>query len=133
MRTSVAVAALLVTVGCGTVTAHSGGSSGDGARSGIRGVATAGPTCPVQVAGQPCPDRPLRAVVTVTRSGSNKVVRSTTTGSDGRFSFAVDPGTYVLTARPTTPLPTSREDRRTVTVQRDAFSRLTLRFDTGIR
>jgi hypothetical protein len=92
-----------------------------------------GPVCPVQAAGRPCLDHPVKAVITVTRSGSNRVVQSTTTGSDGRFAFILDPGSYVLTTRLQAQLPKSRPHQRKVTVQRDHFSTLILRFDSGIR
>lgn len=133
MRLSLVAAALVAMAGCGTSPAHSGSPPRTEPASGIRGVTSVGPACPVQVVERPCPDHPLKAVVSITRSGSKHVVESVTTGSDGRFSFTLAPGRYLLIGRPQERLPISGVQQRSVTVQRGTYSRLTLRFDSGIR
>lgn len=96
-------------------------------------MVTVGPTCPVQIAGRPCPDRPLQTILTVAGAGSKRVVKSTSAPANGRFSIRLAPGRYRLTIRPAESLLKTAVQQRTVTVQRDAFTVLNLQFDSGIR
>ena len=103
------------------------GVGGDGT-SGIQGVVQAGPTCPVEIAGSPCPDRPFPGTVRATGGGINAQVA---TDDQGRFRLPLRPGSYlvtvVLTNGPATPVP------QTVDVKPGTFSQVTLEVDTGIR
>jgi hypothetical protein len=118
------VAAVLVLV---ALVACSGGTPG----SGVRGVVVAGPQCPVEQIGSPCPDQPF--VGTVRASAlDGSVVAEVDTDREGRFRIPLDPGTYVLDVEvpgggpPTsTPQPVRVEDGR--------FTAVTLQVDTGIR
>ncbi len=85
-------AAALVTggallLGCGQLPAAAYGS--------VSGTVMAGPTCPVEQAGNPCPNRPLQTTILV-RSTSGHVVASTKSDGRGRYLFHIPPGTYVL-------------------------------------
>jgi hypothetical protein len=133
MRPSLIAAVLVTATGCGTSAATSGGSEHASHLSGIRGVVTVGPVCPVQAAERPCRDHPLPAAATVTRSGSDRVVKSVTTGGSGRFSFTIQPGRYLVTFRAKGELPGAGVQQQVVTVQRGRFSELAVRFDSGIR
>ncbi len=121
-RVAVAIA-LLAVVGAGC--------AGGAPRSGVQGVVTAGPQCPVEQLGSPCPDRPFVGIVRASALDGT-VVAETETDDQGRFRVALDPGTYVLAVvtdgggPPTaTPQPVQVEEGR--------FTRVTLRVDTGIR
>jgi hypothetical protein len=99
--------------------------------SGIEGVATAGPTCPVAVAGHYCPPKPISAVVAV-HDGSGREVTRFTTGGDGRFRVSLAPGRYTLVQPPSPPMPRLLEPVP-VTVTAGRYTSIQLDFDTGIR
>jgi hypothetical protein len=97
--------------------------------SGIEGRAMAGPTCPVERAGSPCPEQPVaHAVVSVRRDG--REVSRFTTASDGTFTLALQPGEYELDPVGSRP-PTGRPV--TVVVRPGSYTRVDLQYDTGIR
>jgi len=110
----------------------SGISSGDdpSARSGIRGVVTAGPQCPVVVQGSPCPDRPWSGTVRVTTPDGD-TVGEVETDAHGGFTIDLEPGSYEVLAvtggRPPNASPEAVE------VDVDTFTEVTLVVDTGIR
>lgn len=113
--------------------ACAGASSGDDpeARSGIRGVVTAGPQCPVVVQGSPCPDRPWSGIVRVATPDGD-TVREVETDARGGFSVDLEPGSYEVLAvtdpgRPPTAAPEA------VRVEEGAFTEIALTVDTGIR
>jgi len=64
--------------------------------SGIAGLVTVGPACPVVRADLPCPDRPYAGTLVV--SDLQDVERGRVTAdADGRYSLALSPGTYRIT------------------------------------
>lgn len=96
---AIVVAATLL-AGCG-----SNGSGANLADSGIDGHVHLGPQCPVEIAGQPCADKPAAgAKITVTKQvsgdspASGEVVARTTTDADGNYRLVVEPGNYGVTA-----------------------------------
>jgi hypothetical protein len=101
------------------------------AGTGIRGVVTLGPTCPVETPTSPCPDTPFRGDVMAT--ASDGTTTTVTTDARGRFTMDLREGTYVVIAvtpngsGPPTPVP------QTVQVEAGAYARITLEVDTGIR
>lgn len=122
-------AALLVSM---MLAACAGASSDDPSlRSGVRGVVTSGPQCPVVVQNSPCPDRPWAGTVRIT-SVEGDTVSEAETGPDGSFSFELEPGRYLVLAvvgggGPATAAP------RSITVDEGAFVEVSLLVDTGIR
>jgi len=100
------------------------------ATSGIRGHASAGPQCPVEVQGSPCPDLPWQGTVIATdaESGEESTV---TTDAEGRFEFSLDPGTYEVTIAPGSSPPSA--ETQTVVVEADSFTEIVIAVDTGIR
>lgn len=67
----------------------------------IRGMAHAGPTCPVVRPGDAsCQDRPVAgAVMVIDRDGGGEVAR-TTTDSTGAFAISLPAGDFVLVPQP---------------------------------
>ena len=121
-RTVLALGMVAVLAGC----ARSAASGS--ADAGVQGVVRVGPTCPVEQAGSPCPDRPLATQLQFVR-GSD-VVATVRSGDDGRFRVALDPGSYTI--RPAKAgLPSLRPVE--VTVPTHGFASVTLTFDSGIR
>jgi hypothetical protein len=110
------------------------GDSGSAAApdSGIRGRALLGPTCPVITEDMPCPPEPYEGEIWVLAAGSDELVATVHSGSDGRFEVRLAPGDYVLEGDATAEsFPYAKPV--TVTVRPGAFTRATLAFDTGIR
>jgi hypothetical protein len=106
------------------------GDAATDARSGIRGQALAGPQCPVEVAGSPCPDRPWQGTVIATDVDTGDE-SSVETDADGRFRLALDPGTYDISIEADGDLPFAKPQR--ITVRAGGFTDVTVAVDTGIR
>jgi hypothetical protein len=121
MRSILAVVVLCLCAACGT---GAGTPSG-----GLQGRVTSGPTCPVQMQGSPCP--PAVWTGTVRATASDGTAHDTTTGPDGSYRLALQPGTYTVTpvvngSGPPTAKPV------TVTVG-GSMQTLDLQVDSGIR
>ena len=118
-------------VGCGGYHTHDAPPSGQD--SGIEGHTTVGPTCPVMQVASPCPDKPLRARLTVTRVNSTVTLTTATSDTEGYFRIPLPPGRYTL--RPGNligaVLPIAQQV--TVTVVSGRFTIVTISFDSGIR
>lgn len=97
--------------------------------TGIAGLATVGPTCPVERADSPCPDRPYEARITVWTGTT--MVAETRSGADGRFFVLVPPGEYRVVGESGSTFPHGTET--TVTVVAGQMAEVALRFDSGIR
>jgi hypothetical protein len=124
---AVSAALMLVLAACG---GDQQGST-DAPAGGVRGTVTAGPQCPVVVAGSPCPDHPWQGTVRISATRGD-VVREVETDDRGRFEVALGAGSYVVVAV-TDPEPMSTGSPRTVTVADGAWTEVTLLVDTGIR
>ncbi len=101
------------------------------ANSGIKGMVTVGPTCPV-VRNPPqsgCEDKPLETKLTVTQNG--RFITSFNSNKDGSFSVNLTAGTYVIAKGTSAFYPTLSP--KTVVVKSKQFTRITLEFDSGIR
>jgi hypothetical protein len=118
--------AAIALAGCGE-TGGSAGSSG----SGIRGRVVIGPTCPVQVVGEHCADKPYATDLRVIESGTGERVATTSSGGNGRFAVALPAGRYRLEARGSAALPQAAPVE--VVVPPHRYATTTIRFDSGIR
>ncbi|HZT66712.1 MAG TPA: carboxypeptidase regulatory-like domain-containing protein [Acidimicrobiales bacterium] len=98
--------------------------------TGVYGYVTAGPTCPVEQAGNPCPPKPVSGQVQAHDSGG-ATVASTTTDSSGGYALALAPGSYTLVVVTGSSFP--RCPNTPVTVGSGAPSRVDISCDTGIR
>jgi hypothetical protein len=105
-------------------------AGGEDRTSGIRGRALAGPQCPVEIEGSPCPDLPWQGTVVATDAASGEE-STVTTDSEGRFELSLAPGTYevaiVAESSPTFAKP------QTVEVEEGSFTEIVVSVDTGIR
>jgi len=104
------------------------------ASSGIAGIALVGPITPVERPGVPNA-RPLPgAIVTVQpENGGDEIARGTA-DEKGRFKVPLIPGVYRIVPLPPKPgsvLP--RGAPQQVRVREGAFTRVTVRYDSGIR
>lgn len=118
------IAAALAACGPSTVSAPPG--------TGIRGVVTLGPTCPVeQVGGAPCVT-PFAATLVITSAEDDSVVARVSSGPDGVFSVDLPPGDYVIVPEPGgDPFPLGQPVD--VTVVAGAYTEIEVAYDSGIR
>lgn len=98
--------------------------------TGIEGMVTIGPTCPVERVGSPCPDRPYEATIAVLDSAGRQVAEARS-GADGHFLVLLPPGTYTLRPRQSGTPPHAAEV--TVTVAAGYMTDVQVAFDSGIR
>ena len=99
--------------------------------TGIRGRATMGPQCPVEVAGSPCPETPFVGQIKVL-TPQDVQVDTVVTDDQGRFQVRLVPGSYVVIADTGGTGPPFPEPQR-VMVPEEGFAEVTLLVDTGIR
>lgn len=95
----------------------------------VTGRVTAGPTCPVERVGHPCPPRPV--VAEVQARAEARVVASARSGADGTYGLELPGGTYSIVAVTKNMLP--RCVPRTVTVTAAHTTTGDITCDTGIR
>lgn len=101
--------------------------------SGIRGSVFIGPTCPV-VRNPPdpqCADRPYEATL-VAKDKDGVIVKTFRSNSAGLFEVLLLPGEYSVGPAPSTAI-LPRAGFQDVSVQKDAFTEITIQFDSGIR
>jgi hypothetical protein len=104
-----------------------------GGATGIIGLATAGPVCPVERPGDPtCVPRPVAGAFIVVSDASGNDVGTTTTRADGSFDLQVPPGDYVVQGRPVDGL-MGAPDLVSVAVREGSLTKVDLAYDTGIR
>lgn len=100
------------------------------ATSGVTGKVVAGPTCPVERADSPCPDRPVDDAKVTARSSSGST-KTTHADGNGRFKLSLAPGSYNLHAD--SPQNMGGCSDETVTVTSHHYTDVTITCDTGIR
>ncbi|MEP6659265.1 MAG: hypothetical protein ABJD24_05040 [Acidimicrobiales bacterium] len=100
------------------------------ANTGAYGYVTAGPTCPVERAEQPCPPRPVTAQIEA-RDSAGSLVATGPTDAAGRFSLSLRPGYYTLTVSTGAIYP--RCPTVDVAVADGVPTRADISCDTGIR
>jgi len=125
------VGAILAAVVLGSLLAACGGT-GTPADTGVEGIVTMGPMCPVVQIGQPCPDTPYAAKLTVLLA-SGKVAARGSAADDGSYRIPLDPGDYLLQAEPPDGGPFPAMAGYPFSVRQGAWTRLDLTLDSGIR
>jgi len=98
--------------------------------SGIEGLVTIGPTCPVETVTSPCPDKLFQATIIVL-DPSGREVAKVQSDAQGKFRVTLSPGTYTL--RPEAPGGLTRAGEQTVTVTSGHFTQVSISYDSGIR
>ncbi len=103
-------------------------------RTGIGGIAVAGPVCPVErVPPDPaCAPRPVAGATVVVRDGSGPEVARAVTAADGSFFVELPAGEYVVEPQPAEGL-LGTAAAQEVTVVDGAVAAVQLDYDTGIR
>lgn len=101
--------------------------------SGIRGLVTLGPTCPVQTENDPEPcATTYAATLEIHEQASDKLVTTVSSGADGRFEVRLAPGTYRIVPQVAEVLPIAApvDD---IVVAAGQFTEVQVDFDSGIR
>lgn len=98
--------------------------------SGVYGVVSMAPTCPVERVGHPCPPKPVEALIDA-RNRLGALISSTRTDRLGHFALSLRPGTYLLTALNGGAFP--RCPTRSAVVGSGEPVRVDISCDTGIR
>lgn len=103
--------------------------------TGVRGIVTAGPTCPVQrdPPDPACAERPVAGAVLVFTLVAGTEVGRVTSAADGSFSVELAPGAYRLTAQPVEGLMGTPEPMDVEVVAGQPMTELQVSYDTGIR
>ena len=114
----------------GVVALACGGPNPGASPAGIRGQALAGPQCPVEVEGSPCPDLPWEGTVVATDVATDEAFTATT-DAEGRFELRLAPGTYDVSIVVATAPPSATP--QTVAVEAGTFTEIVVAVDTGIR
>jgi hypothetical protein len=100
--------------------------------SGVKGVVTIGPTCPVQRIGDPsCDDRPYQTTLSVVKARGGRLVKRFESRTDGRFRVHLEAGRYVIKPSRRGILPSLSPVP--VKVARHRFTTVAVQFDSGIR
>jgi len=98
--------------------------------SGVEGQVFIGPNCAVVQQGQPCPDQPYQATLTIHSLDGKKITQVQTDGS-GRFQIALAPGQYIMHPESPNVMPFAAE--QTFTVEASMFTQVIVNYDSGIR
>jgi Carboxypeptidase regulatory-like domain len=98
--------------------------------TGVYGVVTASPTCPVQRVDQPCPPEPLSVQLNADDSAGHTVA-TTHTDDAGHYRLSLAPGSYILVVQTSGMFP--RCPATPVTVPAGSAVRQDINCDTGIR
>ncbi len=100
--------------------------------SGVRGLVTIGPICPVMQKGAPCPDLPFNATIVIEDGAGSEITR-VRSGDDGIFEVSLDPGSYVLAPQSPNPGAPPNASEQAVEVVTDAYTEVLIQYDSGIR
>jgi hypothetical protein len=99
--------------------------------SGVEGDVTLGPTCPVMQIGDPCPDKPYQATLTILTSTSRHELIQFQTDGGGYFRVALAPGAYIL--HPESPNVMPHAADIPFSVEAHGFTTVNVVYDSGIR
>lgn len=127
-RTAARLALAALLVGCGSGTGGPG--QGGAAEAELVGRVVAGPTCPVETVGSPCPPAPVEGATVELWHGSEVVAR-TRTAADGAFRLSAGPGDYDVHAASSGGY--RSETSTPVTLRAGEQASVTLLLDSGIR
>lgn len=103
--------------------------------TGVRGVVTAGPTCPVvtEPPDPACAERPVAGAVLVFSNGGGTEVARATSATDGTFSVELAPGAYQVTTEPVEGLMGTPAPMDVEVEAGQPMTELQVSYDTGIR
>lgn len=101
-------------------------------QSGLVGRVVMFPTCPVETVSSPCPRKGVQTTVSI-ESADGERMEQVQTGPDGTFRVALEPGDYLLGARPPPGQPDLVPRPASAKVLPGTFVRVTVVLDTRLR
>ena len=122
MRAVTLVGACLIVIACGRAAQTT--------PSIISGVVEAGPTCPVEIEGKPCPPRKVDDATVTAEDRDGRTAATARTDKTGSFRLSVPAGTYELTAESKSVFGC---DAQTAIVSEGRGASIRIACDTGIR
>ena len=108
------------------------GVSGEAGANGLRITVAAGPTCPVEQVGNPCPPRPVAGAVIVIRDTNANQKGEVRSDANGLAVIDLPAGEYVLEPQPVEGMMGGAAPMN-VTVGDGGPTEVTVVYDTGIR
>jgi hypothetical protein len=100
--------------------------------SGVEGVVTIGPMCPVVQEASPCPNEQYQADIVVLDADGDEAL-SFQSGEDGAFVVSLAPGSYTLVPlAPNDGAPPSAPEQQ-VDVRPGEYTLVVIQYDSGIR
>jgi len=100
-------------------------------KSGVSGIVTRGPMCPVAREGDSCPDVPYATEIQIHPAGSDVVFAAGQSDKNGKFQFNIPPGEYTVVAANEGISKTCKGV--SVIVGPDRIENIAISCDTGIR
>ena len=100
--------------------------------SGIDGLVTIGPICPVLREDTPCPDEPFLATIVIEDENGDEVTRVDSDESE-RFRVNLDPGRYTVVPQSPNLVSLPFASEQEVKVRAGLFAQITIAYDSGIR
>ena len=97
--------------------------------TGVEGQVWIGPMCPVVREGEPCPDSPYQATLTITKPNGRRVAQ-VQSDEAGYFNLPLPPGEYILYPEMEG---ISHASEQIFLVTEGEFTFLTINYDSGIR
>jgi hypothetical protein len=98
--------------------------------SGVEGLVTIGPMCPVVQIGQPCPDQPYQAALTVFNLAGKKIVQ-VQSDANGLYKLVLPPGDYSMHPEAPNGIPHAQD--QLFSVLAGQLTKLDIVYDSGIR
>ncbi|MGH2678780.1 MAG: hypothetical protein ACRDHB_10535 [Actinomycetota bacterium] len=101
-------------------------------QSGLVGKVVMFPTCPVETLSSPCPRKGVQTTVAIESADGDRI-EQVQTGPDGTFRVVLEPGDYLLGARPPPGQPDLVPRPASAKVLPGTFVRVTVVLDTRLR
>lgn len=103
-------------------------------KSGISGIVSLGPTCPVMrnPPDPQCADKPYQTTLVVLSEDGAKTITTFISDATGKFKVSVPPGVYVIQS-PANKMYPRCSSNGPVTVRANTFTDISISCDTGIR
>lgn len=99
--------------------------------SGIKGKVLLGPTCPVEISNNPCPDKAYSGLEIKIKNSSGRVLKTVVSAADGSFSTDLPAGKYELEYQ--TIIPPKMTVNKEVIIESSKASNVNIQLDSGIR
>lgn len=101
--------------------------------SGVQGMTMVDGGCPVAQGATPCPDKPVAAKITITRSTGTDTVAQGLSDRTGHFTIPLAPGDYQVRAGSTTGATVPFGAPQSLTIHPGKFTTIVIHLDSGIR